>query len=170
MRQKVVTLDALQRIVSEAQARGGRVVLCHGCFDPLHIGHIRYFHEAKRHGDVLVVTVTPDKYVNKGEGRPFQSEAIRAEAVAALEAVDYVAINKWPTAVETLRFLRPDVYAKGAEFREDHMDPTGRIAVERREAQKLGIEMIFTDTMMENATALLSRLARVLEGRSKRGE
>lgn len=87
--------------------------------DLLHIGHIRYLEKAKRLGDILVVTVTPDCYVNKGPHRPAFPDLLRAEAIAALDAVDYVAINEWPTAVETLDLLRPDVYAKGAEFRQN---------------------------------------------------
>ena len=73
------------------------MVLCHGCFDLMHPGHIKYFQAAKRMGDVLAVTVTPDRYIDKGAGRPVFNENLRAESIAALECVDYVAINKWPT-------------------------------------------------------------------------
>ncbi len=158
MADKVVTLDDLAVRVATQRSRGARVVLCHGCFDPLHIGHIRHFREARRAGDFLVVTVTPDRFVDKGSGRPLQGQGVRAEAVAAIEAVDLVAVNAWPTAVETLRLLRPDVYAKGAEFRDDALDPTGRIALERREAERLGIQMLFTDTMVEHSTSLVRRM------------
>lgn len=155
---KVVTLDEMAVQGAAKRANGLRVVLCHGCFDPLHIGHIRHFQEARRAGDFLVVTVTPDRFVDKGSGRPIQGQAIRVEAVAAIEAVDLVAVNAWPTAVETLRLLRPDIYAKGAEFRENAADPTGRIAVERQEAERLGIQMLFTDTMVEHSTSLVRRM------------
>lgn len=158
MANKVVTLDDLAVRLTAERARGARVVLCHGCFDPLHIGHIRHFQEARRAGEFLVVTVTPDRFVDKGSGRPLQGQAVRAEAVAAIEAVDLVAVNAWPTAVETLRLLRPAVYAKGAEFRDDASDPTGRIALERHEAERLGIRMVFTDTMVEHSTSLVHRM------------
>lgn len=158
MLEKVVNLDEMAARVAEARSRGSRVVLCHGCFDPLHIGHIRHFQEARKAGDFLVVTVTPDVFVDKGNGRPIQGQNIRAEAVAALEAVDLVAINAWPTAVETLKVVRPDVYAKGAEFRDDASDPTGRIALERLQAERLGIQMVFTDTMVEHSTSLVRRM------------
>ena len=77
--------------------RGRTVVQCHGVFDLLHIGHIRHFQEAKKSGQILVVTVTPDRHVNKGPHRPVFTETLRAEAIASLDCVDYVAINKWPT-------------------------------------------------------------------------
>src|SRR3954469_13968655 len=96
-----------------AAGRNGKtVVQCHGVFDLLHIGHIRHFQEAKKSGQILVVTLTPDRYVNKGPHRPVFTESLRAEAIAALDVVDYVAINKWPTAVEAIQTIRPEVYAK----------------------------------------------------------
>ena len=79
-----------------------KVVLAHGCFDLLHIGHIRHFQAAKRLGGTLVVTVTPDRFVNKGPRRPLFTEHLRAEAIAALECVNFVAINEWSSAVETI--------------------------------------------------------------------
>ncbi|HHC24693.1 MAG TPA: hypothetical protein ENK58_04655 [Desulfobacterales bacterium] len=86
----------------------------------MHIGHIRYFEQAKRMGDVLVVTITEDGYMDKGPLRPAFTEALRSEAIASLSCVDYVAVNPWPTAEETLRLLRPDFYVKGSEFNESY--------------------------------------------------
>lgn len=99
-----------------------KIVLTCGCFDPLHIGHIRHLEAAKRLGDVLCVLVTPDKFVNKGYGRPVFPQDLRAEAIAALSCVDYVAINEWPTAVEALKILRPNVYVKGSEYKTNCTD------------------------------------------------
>ena len=97
---KILSLAALAETVAALKQSGRRVVLCHGIFDLLHIGHIRHFGEARSHGDVLVVTVTPDKFVNKGANRPVFTDSLRMEAIAALDVVDHVAVNKWPTAVE----------------------------------------------------------------------
>src|SRR5205814_7480144 len=112
--------------------RGKTVVQCHGVFDLLHIGHIRHFQEAKKAGQILVVTITPDRHVNKGPHRPVFTESLRAEAIAALDLVDYVAINKWPTAVEAIQTLRPDVYAKGSDYRDASADHTGGIMLEQQ--------------------------------------
>src|SRR5437588_8934104 len=107
---KILRLEELAGVSASLKAQGKTVVHCHGVFDPLHIGHIRHFEQAKKLGDVLVVTVTPDRYVNKGPHRPIFPEDLRAEAIAALECVDFVAINRWPMAIETILLLRPDLY------------------------------------------------------------
>src|SRR5438309_12087376 len=112
---KIRTLDELAAALERERARGRRVVLCHGVFDLLHPGHIRHFEAARREGDLLVVTVTPDRFVNKGPGRPVFNQRLRAESVAALVPVDHVAITDSPTAVEAIHALRPDVYVKGSD-------------------------------------------------------
>ena len=89
---KLMTVSALAETLAAARAGGRRVVQCHGCFDLLHIGHIRYLQKAAKLGDLLVVTVTPDRFVNKGPHRPAFPEALRAETLAALDCVDFVAI------------------------------------------------------------------------------
>ncbi len=106
--QNILTINELSQILDEARNQKQKIVLCHGVFDLLHIGHIRYLEQAKQLGDILVVTVTQDCHVNKGPKRPAFPEHLRAESLAALDCVDYVAINQWPTAVETIRRLKPD--------------------------------------------------------------
>ena len=87
MKQKIFSLEKLQKILEKQSEKGKKVVLCHGVFDLLHIGHIKHFEEAKNFGDILVVTLTPDIYVNKGPKRPVFIEKLRVEAIAALNAV-----------------------------------------------------------------------------------
>jgi len=138
--------------------RGGRtIVQCHGVFDLLHIGHIRHFQEAKQQGQVLIVTVTPDRHVNKGPHRPVFTEMLRAEAIAALDVVDYVAINKWPTAVEAIQLLRPDVYAKGPDYVDAAADHTGGITLERRAIEDVGGRLAFTDDITFSSSTLLNQ-------------
>jgi len=102
------------------RAEGRRIVFANGCFDILHVGHVRYLEGAKRAGDVLVVGVNSDRAVAalKGKGRPILPEAGRAEMVAAIESVDYVAIFDELTAAEILRDLLPDVHCKGTDYTE----------------------------------------------------
>ena len=103
---KIKPFENLVKILAQARKKGKKIVLCHGVFDLLHPGHIKHFETAKKKGDVLVVTITKDEYVNKGPGRPVFSEFLRAESVAAIECVDFVAINDWPAAVETIKKLK----------------------------------------------------------------
>src|SRR5262249_42163653 len=112
---KVWPLHDLIDHVKKLRQKGLRIVQCHGVFDLLHIGHIRHFEQAKKLGDILVVTLTPDRFVNKGAGRPAFPENLRAEVIASLDCVNYVAVNHWPSAVETIKMLQPDIFAKGDE-------------------------------------------------------
>jgi rfaE bifunctional protein nucleotidyltransferase chain/domain len=155
-RDKISDLGDLAAYISERQAKGERVVHCHGVFDLLHIGHIRHLEGAKRFGDVLVVTLTPDIYVNKGPDRPVFHELLRAEAVAALGFVDYVAINKWPTAVETIELLRPNFYVKGSEYGESDKDHTGGIILEENAVRAAGGDLVFTDDITFSSSNLIN--------------
>ncbi|MDX6770467.1 MAG: PfkB family carbohydrate kinase [Elusimicrobiota bacterium] len=154
---KLQTLDELAKTVAAARRKGRRVVHCHGVFDLLHVGHIRHFERAKREGDLLVVTVTPDRFVNKGPHRPAFHEGLRAEAVAALSVVDYAAVNRWPDAVETIKLLRPHAYVKGSDYKSEKSDVTGGIARERRAVEAGGGRLVFTDDIVFSSSALLNR-------------
>ena len=136
-----------------------KVVLCHGVFDLLHIGHIRYFETAKSAGDILIVTVTPDRFVNKGPNRPAFPELLRCDAIAALGVVDYVALNEWPTAVETIRILKPDIYAKGSEYKKSENDLTGKIVDEEQALEEVGGSMLFTNDIVFSSSTLLNQFS-----------
>ena len=113
---KLVPVEMLAQRLRERRAVGGRIVQCHGCFDIVHPGHVRYLQFARSLGDVLVVSLTGDAQVSKGPDRPYIPQELRAENLAALEFVDFVVIDPNPTAVELLEMLRPDVYVKGREY------------------------------------------------------
>ncbi|MBU1230480.1 MAG: adenylyltransferase/cytidyltransferase family protein [Proteobacteria bacterium] len=153
---KIVSLTELARIAGELRA-GKRLVLAHGCFDLLHIGHIRYLRQARALGDVLMVTISPDRYVDKGPHRPAFDESLRAEAMASLDCVDFVAINEFPTAEETLRLLRPHVYVKGSDFKDAQSDPTGKLQAEERVANEVGAVMTFTQEVVFSSSNLINR-------------
>jgi rfaE bifunctional protein nucleotidyltransferase chain/domain len=153
---KILDLDELAIKLLDLRSQEKKIVHCHGCFDLMHPGHIKYFQASKEMGDVLVVTVTPDEYVDKGPERPVFGQNLRAESVAALACVDYVAINRWPTAEETLRLLRPTYYVKGQEF-ENGEDKTGKIQKERTVLKEIGAEMRFTHEIIFSSTELLNR-------------
>ena len=153
---KIIRLEELAETLQSLKSERKKIVLCHGCFDLMHPGHIKYFQAAKRMGDILVVTVTSDRYVDKGPDRPVFNENLRAESIAALECVDYVAVNKWSTAEETLRLLRPHIYVKGQEF-ENLDDKTGRIQKEYQVLKEIGAEIRFTHEIVFSSTQLINK-------------
>ena len=142
---KIKNLEELASIVEKLKSEGKVVSHCHGTFDLMHLGHIKHFESAKKIADVLVVTITQDQYVNKGPGRPVFSEILRAEAVASLQCVDYVAINQWPNAVETIKLIKPNFYVKGGEYRSGLEDTNRGIFKENEAVKSVGGQIYFTD-------------------------
>ena len=118
---KVKRQTQLAQIVQERRQAGERCVFTNGCFDILHVGHIRYLQEARELGDYLVVAINSDESVRqlKGYPRPFVTQDERAEMLAALESVDYVTIYDELTAEAVVRLLRPEIYVKGGDNRPD---------------------------------------------------
>ena len=121
MQSNVLSREELVKRVNAARESGARIVLANGCFDVLHVGHIRYLTGARELGDVLVVGINSDEQValQKGDGRPVLPAAERAEILAALEPVTYVTIFNEPTVEELLLALKPDVHAKGTDYTTD---------------------------------------------------
>jgi rfaE bifunctional protein kinase chain/domain/rfaE bifunctional protein nucleotidyltransferase chain/domain len=150
-------LADLTSTLSSLRAQGRRIVHCHGVFDLLHVGHLRYFQEAKALGDVLVVTLTTDKFVNKGPHRPAFPEQLRAEVIAGLECVDFVAINPHPTAVEAIHAIRPDVYVKGPDYADMSKDVTGKIHDEEEAVRSVGGRIAFTTGATFSSTSLINQ-------------
>ena len=154
---KIKSLPDLAASLAALRGEGRRVVHCHGVFDLLHVGHLRYFQEAKALGDVLVVTLTTDQHVNKGPHRPAFTEQLRAEVLAGLEGVDFVAINPYPTAVEAIRAIRPDVYVKGPDYADPSKDVTGKIHEEEAAVRDVGGRIAFTSGEIFSSTALINQ-------------
>jgi rfaE bifunctional protein nucleotidyltransferase chain/domain len=152
---QVLSLEDLSAELGRLRAANRRIVLCHGVFDLLHVGHVRHLAQARAFGDVLVVTLTPDRFVNKGANRPAFPEALRAEVLAALDCVDYVAVNRWPTAVETIHLLRPHVFVKGSEFR-DLKDVIGHVSQEAEAVRAVGGEVAFTEDITFSSSGLIN--------------
>ncbi len=153
---KIKSLSDLETAIAGHKTRGEKVVHCHGVFDLLHPGHIRHFKEAKRQGDKLVVTATPDRYVNKGVGRPVFQEQIRLETLASISCIDYVALNDAPDAIGLIQRLKPDVYVKGIEYKNHANDVTNKISQEVAAVESCGGTMYYTDDIVFSSTELLN--------------
>lgn len=141
---KVINLSNLQDVTANLKKNGTQIVHCHGVFDLLHIGHIRYLQEAKQRGDVLVVSLTSDRFVNKGPGRPAFNEKLRSEALAALECVDYVTINDAASAEPAIKSISPNLYVKGPDYQERANLPGSNLAKEEAAVQACGGKLVFT--------------------------
>ncbi len=154
---KIKDLDELAVIIQSLQSEGKKVAHSHGVFDLLHLGHIRHFEEAKSMADILVVTLTQDDHVNKGPHRPAFTHDIRSEVIAALDMVDFVAVNRWPLSVETIKILKPDIYVKGPDYSVPEQDVTGGIVSEVDAIQSVDGEFCVTGGITFSSSSLLNR-------------
>jgi rfaE bifunctional protein nucleotidyltransferase chain/domain len=142
--------------LEDERGRGGKVVLANGCFDFVHVGHVRYLAEAAAHGDILVVAVNDDGSTRrlKGKGRPMMPAPERAEILASMRFVDYVLIFGEDTVDGVLRTLRPDVHAKGTDYTVDTVP-------ELETAREIGCRTVITgDPKERSSRELISRLRR----------
>lgn len=118
---KLYTLSQLTKIIQEHKKRGQKVVLANGCFDLIHIGHIRYLKESKKKGDILVLALNSDSSIRKlkGEGRPILNQKERADIASAFYFIDYITFFDEPNVEKVLLALKPDIHAKGSDYTEE---------------------------------------------------
>lgn len=154
MQSIILEREELVKCVAAARESGKRIVLANGCFDVLHVGHVRYLAGARELGDLLIVGVNSDEQValQKGAGRPVLTATERAEIVAALEAVNYVTIFEEPTVEQLLLTLKPDVHAKGTDY-------TTETVPEREVVRSYGGQVaIVGDPKDHSTTEIIARL------------
>lgn len=158
--EKIIEREELPEIARDLRQRAKRIVFANGCFDILHVGHVRYLESARAEGDALIVGVNADSSACKlkGPGRPVLDENARALLVAALRVVDYVVIFREPNVEPLLAELRPDVHAKGTDY-------TVETVPERAVAERLGIRVaIVGDPKNHSTRELLQTVRRVPDG------
>jgi len=153
---KIKTVESLVKIVTKLKNNGKQIVHCHGVFDILHLGHIRHLNLAKKEGDALIVTVTRDKYVKRGPGRPVFNEHLRAETLASLAVTDYVSVIDSDTATDFIKKVKPDVYVKGVDYKDRRKDLTGKIYEEEDAIESAGGRLVFTDDITFSSTELIN--------------
>ena len=154
---KIANLNDLSKKIEKLKNKNKTVVHCHGVFDVLHIGHIKHFASAKKLGDFLVITVTPDKYVNKGPNRPVFSLQLRMQFLASLKNVDYVAANTSANAVSAIRVLKPNIYCKGKDYKKNSLDVTGEIKKEISIVKKIGGRIHYTEDEMFSSSRIINQ-------------
>jgi rfaE bifunctional protein nucleotidyltransferase chain/domain len=152
MNAKIIEMDELAEHAMQLRAAGEKLVATNGCFDLLHVGHVRYLQAARRLGDVLAVGLNGDQSVRelKGSGRPINNEGDRAEVLAALECVDFVVIFPEMRAVQFILAAQPAIYAKGGDYTSETLN-----AEERAALQEVGAEIRIIPFEKGYSTSLL---------------
>ena len=161
MKNKIQSLDSLEKIVIKEKRKKKKIVLCHGVFDLLHVGHIKHFEESKKQGDLLIVSITTDAYVSKGPNRPAFNEKLRLEALAALEVIDYIVLSNFPTAIQVIKKIKPNIYCKGPDYKKLSEDISGEIKNEKKIIEKLGGKIFFTKDITFSSSKLINKFASI---------
>jgi cytidyltransferase-like protein len=154
---KIISFDHAATLCADLRRQGKTIVQCHGTFDLIHPGHIAHFEEARALGDVLVVTITGEKFVNKGPGRPYFNDQLRTRWLAALQCVDHVAVVPFPAAEEAIRCVRPHFYCKGREYADPMSDLTGNFTHDIEAVQEVGGEIRYLGSILFSSTKLLNQ-------------
>ena len=152
---KIISKNNLEEI-AERKRKGEKVVLCHGVFDLVHPGHIIHFEEAKKMGDVLVVSITEAEYVRKGPGRPYFDDEMRLKFLSAIACIDYVMLSESYTVDDIIKAVEPDLYVKGEEYAKAEDDLTGKIQEEIALVRKHGGDIAYTTGQVFSSTRLIN--------------
>jgi len=145
----------LRDVVESYRATGQSIGLCHGCFDIIHPGHIYHLKQANAGVDRLIVSITADKFVNKGKDRPVFSAQKRAEVMASIRYCDVVFINHGDTAEQLIELVEPELFFKGPDYKTGH-DP--RVSAEKSLVEKHGGQLKFTDKNIFDSTSRIAQL------------
>ena len=143
MSEKIININNIREVI-DSEVISRKVGLCSGCFDLLHIGHIKHLQAAKRECDILVVGVASNVNVNKGPDRPAFDEQLRMEALASLSCVDYVVLNDNPDSIDLINAVKPDLYIKGSEYENTELDLNNKYLLEKQATEQNGGEIFFT--------------------------
>ena len=133
-----------------------KIVLCHGVFDLVHLGHIEHFKSAKSYGDYLIVSLTLDKFIKKGPGRPLFNEQQRMEYLKQIKIVDQVILSKTESSIDIINIIKPDFYVKGPDYKENYKDKTKKIILEKKAVEKNGGKIRFTNDITFSSSNILN--------------
>jgi rfaE bifunctional protein nucleotidyltransferase chain/domain len=156
MKKKVVTINELQRIVNQAKKAKKKIVLVHGVFDVIHLGHIEYFREAKSYGNILIASVTCDQFVNKGFNKPYFKETERCNFLSSIELIDYVVISQSHSSTFIINYVKPNFYCKGPDYKKKNGDQAGNLLNEKKCVEKNGGKLIITNGVQFSSTSILN--------------
>ena len=153
---QIVTKEYFKGIREQLKEDGKRVVLCHGVFDLVHPGHIIHFENAKEMGDILAVSITSEKFVRKGPGRPYFNDEMRLKFLSAISCIDYVMLSEGYTVDDIIKSVEPDLYVKGQEYAKAENDITGMIREEVKLVREHGGDIAYTTGEVFSSTKLIN--------------
>jgi rfaE bifunctional protein kinase chain/domain/rfaE bifunctional protein nucleotidyltransferase chain/domain len=156
-----------EKILNKIKKAKKKIVLCHGVFDLFHIGHLNHINEAKTLGDILIVSVTTDKYVNKGPDRPFFTTKQRLDLLSSIKNIDYVIQSNSPSGVEIINKIKPNIYFKGPDYLNHNDDFTGLIKKELHAVEKNNGKIAYSTSQTFSSSSLLNKIIDFSEDQRK---
>ena len=163
MKKKIINFSDIEKIVKIQKKKGKKIVHCHGVFDLLHIGHLKHFWSAKKKGDILIVSITPDKFVSKGFNRPYFNSEQRAESLASVEVIDFVVLNNSTNSVDIIHKIKPDFYCKGSDYKNFKKDITGQIKNEQLAVKRNGGKIIYTSDQIYSSSSIINQVGGIYD-------
>ena len=155
--QKLLNEKNIHKIINNLKKHKKKIVLCHGVFDLFHVGHLDYLKEAKDAGDILIVSVTTDRFVNKAPGRPFFNTTQRLNLLSSISLVDYVVESDFETAENIIQLIKPNIYFKGADYRDNTKDITNKIKKEINVLKKFKGKILYSRSQIFSSSKLLNK-------------
>ncbi len=157
---KIRTLSELKQVAEKARNDGKKIVLGHGVFDFLHYGHVYYLWQAKRAGDILIVSVMADKFITKGKDRPIFSETVRAGFIASIESVDYVTLCQNYGPWDIISDIKPDIFSKGEDSKPQLKDPDSGLSKDKKILESVGGTLFFAKKLPMHSSDILDELVK----------
>ncbi len=157
MSNKIHSSKSILKLLNKERIKKNSVILCHGVFDLLHYGHIKHFESAKKVGDFLLVSLTSDEFIKKGPGRPIFNTEVRAKMIGSLSIVDAVIISKSESAEQMINLVKPDIYFKGPDYKDNTKDHTKKIYKEIKALRKNNGKILYSNDETYSSSNLINK-------------
>ena len=149
-------IEKLQKKIKNLKKRNKKIVLCHGVFDLVHLGHIKHFKSAKSFGDYLIVSITGNKHIKKGPGRPIFNQQQRQEFLKEIKIIDEVIFSSSDSSEDVIKMIKPDFYVKGPDYKINKLDKSKKIFLEKKLVEKFGGQIKYTDDITFSSTNIIN--------------
>ena len=149
-------MELLLKKIKRLKLKKKKIILCHGVFDLIHLGHIKHFKSAKNFGDFLIVSLTADKYIKKGPGRPIFNQNQRLEFLKEIKQIDEVVISTKESSEDIIKLIKPDFYVKGPDYADNKKDKTKKIIHEKKLVEKYGGKIKYTNDLAFSSSNIIN--------------